>query len=418
VRPYLSFGNEDDTSEFFSVDNHFFYLEGEEGIKLPGGEYPSEKYPRVTGNDIQRHELTNNDWYETVKLNYGYDFTKKHKAFSEVYSVPKTWNTMDSVLAYWQELGVDGFRCDMAHMVPIEFWEWSVKKAKDRFAHAVFIAEAYDTDPMKVTEGNVLDELLKAGFDAVYDSASYDLVKGIYESGKWANDLDGVLWDKTRLHQMLRYAENHDEVRVSSPQHWGGYGSKVGKAAVGYMFAIGRGPCMIYNGQEVGEPAIGAEGFSEDNGKTSIFDYTSLPELQKWVNGHAYDGAGLSEEQDDLREWYGKWLSIIQQPAFAHGDVYSLNFANKGNEKFGRIDGETTSGHWLYSFLRYDRKTNQAYLVVINFHPTETLTDIEVLFPEDARRWLNDYPYESMQLEKLYPCEVMTYCMMHRTDEE
>lgn len=417
VRPYLSFGKDDDKDKFFNVDNHFFYLDKDKKIKLPGGVYEAEKDPLATGNNVTNHELSQNDWYETVKLNYGFDFTNGNKAFKEMYSVPKTWNTMDSIIAYWQELGVDGFRCDMAHMVPMEFWQWSVKKAKDRFAHAIFIAEAYDGDPMKVTDGNVLDQLLDAGFDSIYDSESYDLVKGIYEHGKWANDLDAVLWDKTRLHQMLRYVENHDEVRVASPLNWGGHGSKVGKAAAGYLFAIGRGPAMVYNGQEVGEPARGAEGFSGDDGKTSIFDYTSLPELQKWVNGHAYDGANLSEEQDDLREWYGKWMHIMQQPAFADGDVYSLNFSNKDNKKFGRLEGESISGHWLYAFLRYDKKTDQAYLVVINFSPTDTLTDLEILFPEDARKWLGNYTYESMQLEKLYPCEVMTYCMKHRNDD-
>ncbi len=418
VRPYLTFGKDDNTDVFFDVDNHFFYLDKDKKIELPGGVYPEEEYPRATGNNVTSHKPSEHDWYETVKLNYGFDFTTGKKAFKDMYSVPKTWNTMDSIIAYWQELGVDGFRCDMAHMVPMEFWQWSVKKAKDRFAHVSFIAEAYNGDPMKVTDGNVLTELLDAGFDAVYDSESYDLLKGIYEKGKWANDLDNVLWDDNRLHNMLRYAENHDEVRIASEKHWGGHGADIGKAVVGYMFAIGRGACMVYNGQEVGEDAKGAEGYSGDDGKSSIFDYGSLPSLQKWVNGHNYDGGELTPEQDELREWYGKWLKIVQQPAFANGEVYSLNFANKDNPKFGRLKGEETSGHWLYAFLRYDKKTEQAYLVAINFHPTETLKDIDILFSEDARKWLGDYVYESMQLEKLYPCEIMTYCMKHRNDDE
>mgnify|MGYP000350828482 CR=1 FL=1 len=418
VRPYLSFGKDDETNEFFHPNNHFYYIQDQEKLTLPGGEDLSEKPPRVTGNNVTSASPGEYDWYETVKLNYGFNYTNGENSYDEGLAVPKTWNTMDSIIAYWQALGVDGFRCDMAHMVPMDFWIWAVNKAKDRFAHTYFMAEAYDGDPMKVTKGNVLNELLESGFDAVYDSESYDLVKGIYEEGKWANDLDDLLWDETRLHKMIRYAENHDEVRIASPKQWGGHGAKVGMAASGFLFAVGRGSCMMYNGQEVGEPAIGEEGYSGDDGRTSIFDYTSLPELQKWVNGHLYDGNLLSEEQDELREWYRNWLHVIQEPAFTNGGVYSLNTANRDNDKYGRLPGEDVSGHWLFSFLRYDLVTDQAYLIVINFSPTETLYDIDIQFPEEARQWLGGYPYESIQLEKMVPCEVLTYCMKRRNDLE
>jgi len=420
VRPYQSFGKDDDVKEFCNVNNNFYYLEGNQPLELPGGIYNAEKHPRVTGNNAVTHTPSNDDWYETVKLNYGYDFTKNggEKLFSGD-QIPKTWNMMDSILAYWQELGVDGFRCDMAHMVPMEFWKWVVHKARDRFAHVYFLAEAYAGDPMKVTAktGNVLKELLEAGFDEIYDSHSYDLVKGLYESGKWANDLDDLLWDSERLHKMTRYAENHDEARIASPQHWGGHGAKIGMAVCGFLFGIGSGGCLFYNGQEVGETAEGAKGYSGDDGKTSIFDYIALPELQKWVNGHTYDGNDLSEEQDELRDWYGRWINVLQAPAFSKGETYGLNSFNKDNKNYGRFDGENVSGHWLYSFLRYDKKSDEAYLVMINFHPTETMRDLDIWFSKDARKWLGNYGYESMQLEELRPCEVMTYCMKHAKED-
>ncbi len=415
VRPYQSFGKDDDVSKFCAVDNNFYYLERDEPLDLPGGIYSREKHPMVTGNNAVTHSPTKNDWYETVKLNYGYDFAKDEKLFSGE-DIPKTWNLMDSILNYWQELGVDGFRCDMAHMVPMEFWKWSVERARDRFEDVYFLGEAYDGDPMKVTDGNVLNELLDSGFDEVYDSYSYDIVKGLYEQGKWANDLDDVLWDSRRLHKMTRYAENHDEVRIASPKHWGGHGAKIGMAVSGFLYGIGAGSCLLYNGQEVGEMAEGAKGFSGDDGRTSIFDYVALPELQKWVNGHTYDGKDLSEEQDELRDWYGRWLNVIKAPAFSVGETYGLNSFNKDNKDYGRMDGENVSGHWLYSFLRYDRKSGEAYLVVINFHPTETMQDLDIWFSKDARRWLGGFEYESIQLEQLNPCEVMTYCMKHATE--
>lgn len=417
VRPHESFGKDDNVKAFCNLDNSFYYLQGDQPLELPGGIYNAETHPRVTGNNAANHRPTKDDWYETVKLNYGYDFTNREKLFSGD-QIPKTWSLMDSILSYWQQLGVDGFRCDMAHMVPMEFWKWAVDRARDRSANVYFLAEAYAGDMMRVTDGNVLKELLSSGFDEVYDSSSYDLVKGIYEDGKWANDLDNLLWDLERLHKMTRYMENHDEVRIASPQHWGGHGAKIGMAVSGFLFGIGAGGCLFYNGQEVGETAEGAKGYSGDDGKTSIFDYVALPELQKWVNGHTYDGKNLSEEQAELRGWYGRWINVLQAPAFSKGETYGLNYFNKDNPNYGRLDNEYVSGRWLYGFLRYDKKSDEAYLVMINFHPTVTMLNLDIWFSKDARKWLGNYDYESLELEKLLPCEVMTYCMKHAKESE
>ena len=134
-----------------------------------------------------------------MKLNYGHDFTTGRDTShlpspdASPETVPRTWRTMDAVLAYWQHLGVDGFRADMAHMIPMEFWRWSIRRARARNASVFFSAEAYDNDPAKLTDGHVLDALLDAGFDAVYDDPVYDALECIYDSGKWANDLDCAL---------------------------------------------------------------------------------------------------------------------------------------------------------------------------------------------------------------------------------
>jgi len=273
-------------------------------------------------------------------------------------------------------------------MVPMPFWKWLVKRARDRKSDVFFIAEAYDNDPAKLTDGHVLDELLKAGFDAVYDDPVYDVLEGLYDSGKWANDLDALTFTGDRFHQSLRYAENHDEVRLASPQHWGGLGMKVGRPVSAVLFAMGKGPVMLYNGQEVGEPAIGSEGFGGDDGRSSIFDYGSMPEFTKWTNGGKFDGGRLSPEQKELRKWYGDLLGELKKPAFVSGDFYGLNHANNDNPAFGRVGGETASGHWLYAFLRRDPATKQAYLVVANFSGGETLKGVHIKIPDDAKKWL------------------------------
>ncbi|MFT3991085.1 MAG: alpha-amylase family glycosyl hydrolase [Luteolibacter sp.] len=403
VKPDLTFGKDDDVHAFFARDNHFYYLRKTDPgngppLRLPTADLPDcdglfaeeAEHGRVTGNNSVTWRPSLHDWYETVKLNYGHDFTTGSVTSglpgpdSHPADVPKTWRTMDEILAYWQQMGVGGFRVDMAHMVPMEFWRWVVKRARHRQPDVFFCAEAYDNDPAKLTGNNVFSELIAAGFDAVYDDPLYDVLEGIYDDHKWANDIDRLFFDGGYFHQSLRYVENHDEVRLSNPNVWGGHGMKVGKPASTVAFGIGRGPLMLYSGQEVGEPAIGAEGFAGDNARTTIFDYWSMPEFAKWVNGGKYDGGKLSPEQRELREWYAALIHVTSAPAFTHGEFYGLNHANAGNPLFGRTNGETWSGKWLYAFLRHDRESGQSFLVVVNFHPDLELKHIRVEIPAHA----------------------------------
>jgi glycosidase len=408
-------GDSDDRALFFAPQNNFFWLQpdspgGGPPLRLPlrasqssvaaacdGLFDPERLHSRVTGNNSATWSPSIHDWFETVKLNYGYEFTTGRRAFPHAAAptlpVPDTWQKMDRVLAYWQDFGVDGFRCDMAHMIPPEFWQWVVAKARARQPHVTFIAEAYNNDPMKVEGsdpfvagfGSVNIELLNAGFDAVYDDPAYKALKNIYDGAGWANDLDGALRVRDErltpdyvFHRSLRYAENHDEVRLASPRLWAGAGMNVGRPVSAILFGLSRGPVLLYSGQEVGEPAIGAEGFSGDDGRTSIFDYWSMPEFTKWVNGHAYDGGHLSPEQKNLRAFYGRLLSLVDEPAFRDGDFIPLNARNVHNPAFGRLPGETPSGHWLYAFIRHDRHSRQVYLVVANLHPSSTFADVRI----------------------------------------
>lgn len=407
VKPELSFGEGDDRSVFFTRDNHFFYLTkdhpgGGPPLRLPTAKMPGcdglfaaeSKFGRVTGNNSVTWTPSIHDWYETVKLNYGHDFTTgrdtRHFPSPDAApaDVPRTWRTMDEILAYWQGLGVDGFRVDMAHMVPIEFWAWVVRRCRERGPDVFFSAEAYDNDPQKLTESHVLDELLRVGFDAVYDDPIYDMLEAIYDEGKWANDLDHLTFTSARFHRSLRYAENHDEVRLANPHTWGGIGMEVGRPVSAVLFGMGRGPLMIYHGQEIGEPAIGAEGFCGDNARTSIFDYTAMPEFVKWVNGGKYDGGKLSPAQHDLRAWYAKLIQATSTRAFTQGEFYGLNHANHGNPGFGRLDNETVSGHWLYAFLRHDAESGESALVIANFHPNRTFEKATIQIPKHAQQYL------------------------------
>lgn len=436
IRPELSFGRDDDRKAFFSGKNNFFWLQastpgGGPPLRLPtvapngdrisptckvlrqgDGIYDGEReHGRVTGNNSVTWRPGMNDWYETVKLNYGYNFITRERAYPHSLKpdapVPDTWLKVDEVIAYWQSMGVDGFRCDMAHMVPPEFWAWALDRARKRKPDTFFAAEAYDNDPMKVGLANVMIDLLAAGFDAVYDDPGYKTLKNMYDGQNWANDLDGALSATEReliFQNSLRYTENHDEVRIAGQGQWGDHGPTAGKAASAILYGLARGPILLYSGQEVGEPAAGAEGFGGDDARTTIFDYWSMPEVVKWVNFHRYDGGQLSPEQKALRAYYSRLLGLVGQPAFQHGEFFALNYANRENSKYGRLPGETVSGHWMYSFLRCDLAIGQRYLIVANLHPKETLRNVEVTVPVAALNFIDLPPGQPVRLtERLGP---------------
>jgi glycosidase len=464
VKPDCNFGScgcngaGDDVTKFFDPHNNFFYLiPGKDGppLRLPtwkdgvpqsatcqavaalcerrnpdaggghppspsfGGERPPLRrcdglfegettFGRVTGNNVVSWTPHLNDWYETVKLNYGFDFTDPSKSVREYPSawapekaIPDTWKKMDQVIEHWQLMGVDGFRCDMSHMVPPEFWSWAIAQARRRQPDVFFIGEAYDDDPSKVPgsdpviaglnwgKGNVMFDLLNAGFDAAYDAPVYQALKRIYDGSGWANDIDQEIADGFICHNSVRYAENHDEVRLAALSEWGGVGMEVGRPVSAILYGMSRGVIMLYNGQEVGEPAAGAEGFGGDDARTSIFDYWSMPELVKWVNGHRYDGGRLSPEQKALRAFYGRLVNLAGEPAFQDGEFFPLNPANHDNPGFGRLPDEQASGHWLYAFLRYDRSRQQRFLVLANLHPIIPMQEVRVRLSETAMHFLN-----------------------------
>lgn len=439
VKPEHDFGTKgrggkgDDRTQFFLRDNNFYYLNPSEPpgpplrlptwdpvrkvplsptCKVPGieadGVFPGEMdHGKVTGNNVVSWTPSLDTWYETIKLNYGFDFTDPARKRREYPNgerhdtpVPDTWLKMDAVLAYWQGLGVDGFRCDMAHMIPPEFWHYAIARARQRQPEVYFAAEAYDNDPAKVPggdplleslangAGNVMFNLLNAGFNAVYDDPSYKVLKRIYEQGAWANDLDRSLPDDFISQNSLRYAENHDEVRLSSPREWGGVGMDVGRPVSAILYGLTRGPVMLYSGQEVGEPAAGVEGFGGDDARTTIFDYWSMPEFTKWVNGGAFDGGKLSGQQKSLRDFYRRLVTLTGEPAFRDGGLWLLNGANGNSRNFGRVEGDPSSGHWMHAYLRCDRASGQRFLVVANLHRSQSFRDVQVVLPKDALNWL------------------------------
>ncbi|NVM62409.1 glycosidase [Mucilaginibacter sp. SG538B] len=378
------FGQDDDKSKAFSPTNDFYYMPGQpfvvpSGYNPGGDEFKSplkdgkfdENPAKATGNDVFSAAPSINDWFETMKLNYGVDYMDHRRGHFD--PIPPLWNKVYDILHYWSEKGVDGFRCDMVEMVPIEFWGWVIPKLKAEHPGLVFIGEAYD-------KGKYNDYIYKGKFDYLYDKVGlYDAIKRLtrdeHNSSTW--EINAV-WNhdsKGIDEHMLRFMENHDEQRIASNDFAGNPWLAVPGMIV--TATLNTGPVMVYFGQEVGEPAIGNEGFSGNDGRTSIFDYWGVPEYQKWVNNHEYDGAQLSADQQKLRGFYHNLLNAVRNSeALKSGAFYELMIANEHQPGFDTR---------LYIYARYTN--NQRILVITNFNRSER--KLTVKLPEDLLTKLN-----------------------------
>ena len=346
------FGEDDNTAVHFDINNNFYYIPGEKfdgPVTAQGTEHLVEDPAKVTGNDCLSSKPGINDWYETVKLNYGLDIFNDRKIHFE--PVPDTWHKMLDVLLYWSAKGIDGFRCDMAEMVPVEFWNWVIPKVKEHHPHIIFVAEVYNPDLYRqyITFG---------GFDFLYDKVGmYDTLKAIVQGHQKPAAISKA-WDVLNgIHQhMLFFLENHDEQRIASP-FFAGNAQKAIPAMV-VSGAIYSNPLMLYFGQELGEPGMDEEGFSGEDGRTTIFDYWGVKLFQDWTNEGNFDGALLTEETAALRNWHQNFLNILQNnEAIKLGKFYDIMWANDDNDAFDSSK--------LYAFLRYHNE--KALLIIVNF---------------------------------------------------
>ena len=372
-------GEDDMASHFFDVNNNFLYLQnshfsipgdyvplnGEEGIGNRNDYFESPA--RVTGNDIYSASPSANDWFETVKLNFGVDPNPPHHCYFD--PIPDTWQKLLDILLYWSAKGVDGFRCDMAEMVPAEFWEWVIPCVKTHFPKVFFIAEIYKPE--------LYERYLETGcFDYLYDKVRlYDTLVGIIKGHTNADELTNCARSVERHpERMLFFLENHDEERIASFRFAGDPNKAIPGMVAGT--ALSCGPVMIYNGQECGEKGDEIVGFVGCRGRTSIFDYTSMPEHLKWMNKGRFDGANLSTETKKLRDFYVKLFNVINKSeAISSGKFYDLQYVNRHHLSEGFNE------KYIYAYLRYTE--NERVLVICNFNSREEF-NVHVKIPMDA----------------------------------
>ena len=354
----VGLGSLDDTTKGFSIKNNFYYLPGEKfqpGFDI--GSY-TETPAKATGNDVFSASPSIDDWYETIKLNYGVDYQNgKMKHFD---TIPATWTQMKDILLFWANKNIDGYRVDLAEMVPVEFWEWAIPQVKKEYPDLIFIAEIYNPDSYR-------DYIKKGKFDYLYDKVGlYDTLKYVIQGKSPASSITLNAEKLADIEaNMLNFLENHDEQRIASPDFAGS--SQAGIPMMIVSSTYGTNPMLVYFGQELGESAPDAEGFNGADGRTTIFDYWSLPSIQAWRNNDTYNTEKLTTEQKDLQAFYKKLLNLSnEEAAISNGIRYDLTNENIGNSGYDERK--------VFSYLRGYQ--DEVILTVVNFDTIPQTADI------------------------------------------
>lgn len=356
----VDLGGEDNNNWAFSPLNNFYYLPGQTfspSFSTGEGDECYNEFPaKVTGNDCFTSAPSINDWYETIKLNYGVDYTTGWHHFDPI---PNTWFKMRDILLFWAAKGVDAFRCDMAEMVPVEFWEWCIAQVQEKYPEMIFIAEVYNPN-------EYYNYVKRGGFTYLYDKVGlYDTLKDIVRGQhtgaitRWWQSIGHV------KENMLHFTENHDEQRSASQFFAGNPHRAFPLFALSTL--IDGNPIMLYFGQELGEEATDAEGFSGADGRTTIFDYWSVPTVRQWMKKGL---RGLTAEQKEIRNKYKKLLNIAakEKGISDNGLFFDLMYVNGNN------DAISTGRSYL--FARCYKK--DLYIVAVNFRSQDAELNINI----------------------------------------
>ena len=355
-------GEEDNPQFGFDPQNNFYYCPGQRFtpyFDLYHGENEPyiEEPAKATGNDCFHNAPGSNDWYETVKLNYGLDYYAGRIGYFN--PIPNTWSKMTDILLFWARKGVDGFRCDMAEMVPAAFWQWATDKVKFAYPQILFIGEVYNPAEYR--------NYLAAGFDYLYDKVGmYDTLREVMRSNLSTSAITGA-WQATddiRSH-MLYFLENHDEQRIASTFFAGD--AQKGVPALVVSALLQQNPLMIYFGQEYGERGMDKEGFSGNDGRTTIFDYWSVDTIVRAAQRQ------LTAQEKQLKALYDKIINIATtEKAAINGASFDLMYVN------GRYNHE-------YAFIR--KAGAEVLLVVANF--ADAAQALGITIPGHAFDFLN-----------------------------
>ncbi|GAL81139.1 alpha-amylase [Algibacter lectus] len=396
------FGETDNKTVVYDVNNNFYY-NPKENFEVPNWEHhyvplggrSTElvdgaflEFPaKWTGNGTSASRPNMNDWYETVKVNYGIspegvkgfdelpngfenETYKKHFEFWQDKTVPNSWMKFRDIALYWLGFGIDGFRYDMAEMVPVEFWSFMNSSIKMKNPEAFLLAEVYNPSLYR-------DYIKKGKMDYLYDKVQfYDTLKRVVQGYGKTDYIPPILDDlKDIEHHMVHFLENHDEQRLASPDFAGN--AEKGRPAMVVSATSTTAPTMIYFGQEVGEDASENPGFG-DSTRTSIFDYVGVPAHQRWVNNKQFDGGQLTDSERELRDFYKRLLNFTIHSSALMGDYGDIHQYNR----------EHTENYTdkVFSFVRWS--TSEKLIVISNFD-AENSFEFQLKIPENILKHLD-----------------------------
>ena len=234
------------------------------------------------------------DWSDVAGLNY---------------ESPKLCEYMLAMLKHWIDpagFDLDGFRCDVAYMVPTSFWERARAELTKLKPDIMMLAEA--TKP----------ELLTKAFDIDYSWPLHGALNNVLLNGAPASDLRRSFEESLRqfphgsLH--LRISDNHDEARAVAR-----FGVKGALAASVLMFTLDGVP-LLYNGMEAGD--------ASESGDPALFE--KMP-----IFWHPKD-------RPPLRDIYRDLIKLRKQYALFHNDrvVWLRNSDEPDLLTFMRLDGK------------------------------------------------------------------------------
>ena len=243
------------------------------------------------------------------------------------YSNPQLRDYMIAMMKHWvQTCDIDGFRCDVASMVPTDFWETARAQL-----------ESVKPDIMMLAEASKPDLMVKA-FDVDYAWPMMGALNDVLLKGEPASRICAS-WEESQrqfprdcLH--MRMSDDHDEARAVSR-----FGVRGALAASALMFTLDGVP-MLYNGMEVGD--------ATESGDPALFDKLAI----FWS----------PKDRPPLRKIYGDLIRLRKEnAAFRNGRVTWLPNSNQSS---------------LVSFKRADEQNE--FVVVINFSSRPGNAQVEV----------------------------------------
>jgi glycosidase len=270
----------------------------------------TQTHPEYYKKNAEGKFYDNHGWADVIDLNY-YDWSMR----SDMIAAMKFWVT---------ECNIDGFRCDMAHLVPLDFWR-QARQELDKIKHLFWLAETEDYHYLEV-------------FDCCYawqwmhDTLKY--CKGEIELQHLKSTLNRYQKEFPSHTYQLFFTSNHDENSWNGTEY-----EKYGPAAkpLAVLSILWNGIPLIYSGQEL-----------PNTKRLKFFD----KDLIEW------------KEKPALHGFYEALLRLrSSHPAVTAGSASAPIYVPSNADQY------------VFAFMR--RQGGKEVLVLLNFSPNQLFVQLK-----------------------------------------